>query len=162
MKPILLLICSLALTMSVCQTLTAQQLPTPPNTIPLRDSLFIDETELANVHWQEFLFYIRKDSSQEFYYSMHPDTLVWAQRTLPKPSMSNVELSTRYFRSPEYQFYPVAGISYEQAQAYARWRSAVVSQVLNKHENLVKLGLVGMRIEVQYRLPTEKEWCWEV
>ena len=142
------------------QMAAAQQLtlPTPPGTTRLQDSLFIDNTEVANIHWKEFLYYALKDSGEAYYYRMLPDTLVWAQRNLPNPQLSSLDLTEKYFRAPEYHSFPVVGISYQQAQEYARWRSAVVTQLLNKPEELQKRGLRGKKIMVEYRLPTEEEW----
>src|SRR6476661_3456457 len=42
-------------------------------------SFYMDEAEVANIHWLEYLFFIKKDSSEEFYKSALPDTLVWAR-----------------------------------------------------------------------------------
>ena len=140
--------------------LLAQQAPPPipPNTVRLSDNLFIDKTEVANIHWLEFLHYIRQDSGEAYYQQMLPDTLVWAQRNLANPKISSAELTKEYLRSPQYRYHPVVGISYAQAQAYARWRSAVVSQKLNSAESLQQLGLAGKRIRIEYRLPSEEEW----
>src|SRR6476661_4294651 len=41
-------------------------------------SFYMDETEIANIHWLEYLFYIKRDSSEEFYKAALPDTTVWA------------------------------------------------------------------------------------
>src|SRR3954462_3588152 len=37
------------------------------------NSFYMDETEVANIHWLEYLFYVKRDSSQEFYESALPD-----------------------------------------------------------------------------------------
>ena len=31
------------------------------------NSFFMDETEIADIHWLEYMFYVKKDSSEEFY-----------------------------------------------------------------------------------------------
>ncbi|MBW3545068.1 MAG: formylglycine-generating enzyme family protein [Bacteroidetes bacterium] len=136
----------------------AQELPTPPNTVALGDSLFIDRTEVANIHWQEFLHYIKRDSGDAYYYQLLPDTLVWAQRNLPHAQTSSLDLTYEYFNKAEYFSSPVVGISYEQAQTYARWRSAVVTALMNQPESLQQWGLQGKKVVVEYRLPTEEEW----
>ena len=38
-------------------------------------SFYMDEAEVANIHWLEYLHFVRKDSSEEFYQSALPDTL---------------------------------------------------------------------------------------
>ena len=40
-------------------------------------SFYMDETEVANIHWLEYLYYVKLDSSNEFYQSALPDTTVW-------------------------------------------------------------------------------------
>jgi formylglycine-generating enzyme required for sulfatase activity len=40
-------------------------------------SFYIDETEMANIHYLEYLNTVQKDSTQEFYESALPDTTVW-------------------------------------------------------------------------------------
>ncbi|WP_224999649.1 SUMF1/EgtB/PvdO family nonheme iron enzyme [Cesiribacter sp. SM1] len=146
---------------SICTATSAQQppLPSPPGTIQFMDTLYIDKTEVANVHWREFLFYVQRDSGEAVYREMLPDTSVWFQRNLAQPQTTSIKLTTEYFREKEYQLFPVVGINYEQAQAYARWRSVVVSELMNQPEQLAKLGIpAGKRVEVKYRLPTEEEW----
>lgn len=29
----------------------------PPGTVKINDTLFIDQTEIANIHWREFLYW---------------------------------------------------------------------------------------------------------
>jgi sulfatase modifying factor 1 len=40
-------------------------------------SFYMDETEIANIHWLEYIHYLAKDSSQEAYQAALPDTMVW-------------------------------------------------------------------------------------
>ena len=42
-------------------------------------SFYMDETEVANIHWLEYLYYVQLDSSEEFYQSAIPDSTVWAK-----------------------------------------------------------------------------------
>jgi formylglycine-generating enzyme len=42
------------------------------------NSFFMDETEVANIHWNEYLFYLKRDSIYEVYEAALPDTSVWA------------------------------------------------------------------------------------
>jgi len=45
------------------------------------NSFFIDETEIANIHWLEYLFYLRQDSGHnpDLYQQALPDTNVWVK-----------------------------------------------------------------------------------
>ena len=40
-------------------------------------SFYMDETEIANIHWLEFMDRLDKDSTQEVYQAALPDTNVW-------------------------------------------------------------------------------------
>ena len=45
-------------------------------------SFYMDETEIANIHWLEYMHYLAKDSSQEAYGSAYP-TLRFGWESLP-------------------------------------------------------------------------------
>ncbi|MCC5945804.1 MAG: SUMF1/EgtB/PvdO family nonheme iron enzyme [Bernardetiaceae bacterium] len=150
---IFLMVLTVALLLSNA-TLQAQRpsLPTPPSGVWIGDSLFIDESEIANVHWQEYLHYIERDSSAAYYRSQIPDTSIVI--TYEEPQTGEM-FRISYYRYEGYRFYPLLGVSYEQAQAYCRWRSEVVSASLNKNKKSI---YDGYEIRVTYRLPTEDEW----
>ncbi len=73
-------------------------------------SFYMDETEVANVHYLEFLDYARRDSSEEFYTKALPDTTVWLN-----PLSFNDSYMTMYLRHPGFRLYPVVGVSWAQA-----------------------------------------------
>ncbi len=128
-------------------------------------SFYIDETETANIHWLEYLHYIRKDSSREFFESALPDTTVWA-----KDLAYNDPYVDHYLRYPGFRFFPVVGVSWLQAQDYCTWRSAVVNQKLAEEagyyddvaaESAAPDGRIPLEsgfVLPSYRLPTEAEW----
>ena len=90
-------------------------------------SFFMDETEVANVHWLEYLMYVKRDSSEEFYRSALPDTTVW------KRELSfNDPYEQYYLRYPGFRFYPVVGVSWEQANDYCLWRTVKVNEMMSK------------------------------
>lgn len=135
--------------------------PEPPGTIRLAENLFIDESEVANIHWLEYLQHVRLDSSETYYRSQLPDSMVWqAMAAAPPTAVAGAPTAIVYFRYPGFRYYPVVGISYEQAVAYCKWRSAVVSKsVLGSAEFQKKHPeLRGYDVMVEYRLPTEAEW----
>ncbi|MBB6609486.1 SUMF1/EgtB/PvdO family nonheme iron enzyme [Pontibacter sp. Tf4] len=142
--------------------------------------LYFDETEVANIHWQEFLHYIKRDSSAAFYQSMLPDSTViklnerdyhryeelgYGRRggagrnysviggdTILREMSEQMPVDSIYFRHPEYLYYPIVGVSYEQAVAYCQWRSKVVTEFINSFPKREQ------KVKVTYRLPTEQEW----
>ena len=94
-------------------------------------SFYMDETEVANIHWLEYLHYVRQDSYREFYESALPDTTVWA-----KDMAYNDTYVDHYLRYPGFRFFPVVGVTWLQAQDYCDWRTITVNQKLLKKQNL--------------------------
>ncbi len=83
-------------------------------------SFYMDETEVANVDWLEYLHWIAVNFPQdrELYYNALPDTLVWR-----KPLSYNEPYVYNYLRHPAFQDYPVVGVTWDQAQDYCIWRT---------------------------------------
>lgn len=124
-----------------------KNLPIPPNCVWIYDNVAIDRTEIANIHWLEYLYYLKKDSTKEVYTKALPDTSVWMQYD------QTGQRTRHYLTSAELRYYPVVGISYQQAIDYCNWRSTKVNEMLKKSIKK-KLRLY----QVKYSLPTEKEW----
>lgn len=109
------------------------------NNIPRRitvASFYIDETEVANVHYREYLYWLNRvfgSSYPEVYRKALPDTLVWRSQLA-----YNEPLVEYYFRHPAYNNYPVVGVTWEQANDYCKWRSDRVNEML-----LVKKGILA-------------------
>lgn len=124
-------------------------------------SFYMDETEVANIHWLEYLYYVQLDSSREFYESALPDTTVWARELA-----FNDPYVEHYLRYPGFRYHPVVGVNWVQANDYTRWRTAVVNQKLAEENGLDDVPETsGGRIPLEtgvvlpdYRLPTEAEW----
>ena len=124
-------------------------------------SFYMDETEVANVHWLEYLYYVQLDSSREFYESALPDTTVWA-----KELAFNDPYVEHYLRYPGFRYHPVVGVTWLQANDYTKWRTAVVNQKLAEENGLEDIPeTAGGRIPLEtgvvlpdFRLPTEAEW----
>ena len=77
--------------------------------------------------------------------NVYPDTTAWVNDFDNAYNEPYVRL---YFSHGGYSEYPVVGVSWEQANAFAAWRT----EFLRK-----SLGREGVYIE-PYRLPTEAEW----
>lgn len=111
----------------------------PPGSLPIDQGVFLDQTEVSNLDYQEFLFYISKDSGA---YQDKP--------YLPK--MDN-KYFNKYFLNPEFYYYPVIGITYKNAQDYCEWRAKQINVGLGEMlENQVK------KYEFKGRLPKLAEW----
>ncbi len=129
----------------------------PPGTARINDSLFIDKTETANVHWREYLYYllsVKKDTLA--YEKALPDTLAWKNDEYGEP------LRLTYFRHPAFNFYPVTGVSYEQVVDYCKWRTYMANLAIYLKAKKITdpayyTGEV-FPIHFMYRLPSKEEW----
>ena len=88
-------------------------------------SFFMDEAEVANIHWLEYLHYIKQDSTEEAYKAALPDTMVWA-----RDLSFNDPYVTYYLRYPGFRYFPVVGVNWQQANDYCTWRTAKVNENL--------------------------------
>ncbi|HPX06080.1 MAG TPA: gliding motility lipoprotein GldJ [Tenuifilaceae bacterium] len=99
-------------------------------------SFYMDETEVSNVDYREYLFWLRrvyKDYPQ-VYRNARPDTLVWRS-----PLGYNEPYVTNYFRHPAYNDYPVVGVSWLQASDYCLWRTDRVNELMLVNEGYLEL-----------------------
>ncbi len=120
------------------------------NNIPRRvsvPSFYIDRTEVANVHYREYLFWLNKvfDPSDPVNLPIIegalPDTLVWRSEL-----SYNEPLVEFYFRHPGFNNYPVVGVSWQQATDFCLWRSDRVNEgVLLEKGYINKQGLQGQQ-----------------
>jgi formylglycine-generating enzyme required for sulfatase activity len=129
---------------------------TPPGNVWLRNNLFIDQTEIRNIDYMEFLYWTNKHEPAE-YKSMLPDTTVWRAA-----DVYNEPYVEYYLRHPAYRDYPVVGISYGQAVEYCKWRSDRVNEFIYIREHKIKeynADSIYPHPEVmRFRLPTNEEW----
>jgi gliding motility-associated lipoprotein GldJ len=126
-------------------------------------SFYIDETEMANIHYLEYLNAVQKDSTQEFYESALPDTTVWLNQLA-----YNDPYVEQYLRHPGFRLYPVVGVSWKQANDFCKWRTTAVNNSINNIQKDVKgkkpkkrkkeLDVASGRLLPPFRLPTEAEW----
>jgi len=93
-------------------------------------SFFMDETEVTNVMYREYLFWLKKkfnksDSNEirNIYFAALPDTLVWRN-----PLGFNEDMVNNYLRHPAFNNHPVVGVSWVQAQNFSKWRTNRVNE----------------------------------
>ncbi|HPA86929.1 MAG TPA: SUMF1/EgtB/PvdO family nonheme iron enzyme [Bacteroidales bacterium] len=97
-----------------------------PRTVTV-SSFYMDETEVRNVDYREYLFWIKRvyrDYPEVFRRAL-PDTLVWRS-----PMGFNDPYVQYYFRHPSYNNYPVVGVSWTKANDYCLWRTDRVNEQL--------------------------------
>jgi len=108
------------------------------NNTPTRQhvmSFYIDETEVTNImymeylDWLEFVFPKENLDYRQIYEGALPDTLVWRNQ------LGYVEeLTTNYLRHPAYAEYPVVGVNWLQAVQFAEWRTDRVNEFILERE----------------------------
>jgi gliding motility-associated lipoprotein GldJ len=99
------------------------------NNVPRRvtiPSFYIDETEVANVHYREYLYWLSNtfDGDTAIMNKALPDTLVWREELA-----YNEPYVEYYFRFPSYNYYPVVGVSWRQAYDFCIWRTDRVNEL---------------------------------
>ncbi|MGZ4077054.1 MAG: formylglycine-generating enzyme family protein, partial [Bacteroidia bacterium] len=124
----------------------------PPGTVWIKDSIYMDQCEVRNLDYLEYVRWIKKYDSVN-YTKVLPDTMVWIEKNTFNEPMTNI-----YFWHPAYRNYPVVGVSYEQALDYCKWRTERVKEFikLKKHSNTIEETFHVK--DFHYRLPTKKEW----
>ncbi len=78
--------------------------------------------------------------------NVYPDTLCWIR---DYSYSYNDPRALRYFWHPGFDDYPVVGVTWDQANAFSKWRTKLMIAYLNQK------GMAGIQ---DYRLPTEYEW----
>lgn len=123
------------------------------NNTPVRitvRSFYMDQTEVSNIDYLEYLHWLSRvfgNKYPEVHRKALPDTLVWRQRLA-----YNEPLVNNYLRHPAYKNYPVVGVSWVQANDYAKWRTDRVNE-----QRLVNAGVLGLDLNQhdEYNFNTE-------
>ena len=112
------------------------------------NSFFIDKTEVSNLHYREYLYWITNvfggAGMDSVVTEALPDTLVWRSELA-----YNEPMVEYYFRHPSYNYYPVVGVTWSQAKAFSVWRTQIFHSWLQSNGDL---------FVNDFRLPTESEW----
>lgn len=80
--------------------------------------------------------------------TIYPDTLVWLADFSYAQNEPMVE---GYFSHPAFQDYPVVGVSWRQARAFAVWRTRL-------YENYAQRVGLSRLTRLSYELPSENQW----
>ncbi len=102
-------------------------------------SFYMDETEVTNIAYREYLYWIQRIMEDEYPEVMRkalPDTLVWREKTA-----YNEPYVEYYLRHPAYNDYPVVGVSWLQATDYCAWRTDRVNEEILIREGILRRNL---------------------
>ncbi|MFT6748282.1 MAG: gliding motility-associated lipoprotein GldJ [Flavobacterium sp.] len=102
-------------------------------------SFYMDETEVTNLMYMEYLDYLKRvfppeqENYRNIYEGASPDTLVWRNRLGYNETMTN-----NYLRHPAYAEYPVVGVNWIQAVEFSKWRTDRVNENILEREGYLK------------------------
>jgi hypothetical protein len=151
---------------------------TPPGTIRLNDSLYIDVNPVTNISYREFTSFLSvsyskvvRDSLQNIplYGLIYEQFQIFMRRSGKDVDLDNrmqIKLSQKlswamsmeeYINSPTYNQNPIINVSFSQANEFCKWRTDVVHlrySIDSKNEKQRQKYYTKIR----YRLPTAEEW----
>lgn len=147
-------------------------------------SFYMDETEVANIHWLEYMFYVKdnyddQDSAtvamyptkEDYLKSIEPNENVWKGQLA-----FNDPYQEHYLKYPGFRYFPVVGVTWVQANEYAAWRTDAVNRNFEMMairdgyefdsayldqlppEQEPRIPIESGIILPDYRLPSEAEW----
>ena len=108
------------------------------NNIPRRVSVasfYMDQYAITNNDWREYLHWMTNvyHNNPEFIDRAYPDTLVWREELA-----YNEPYLSYYFTHVAYNYYPVVGVSWEQASDYCIWRTDRVNELILVQKGIIK------------------------
>ena len=103
-------------------------------------SFYMDETEVTNLMYIEYLdwlkrVFVQEDGTNPIYISALPDTLVWRNQLGYYDDMVN-----NYLRHPAFRTHPVVGVSWQQANNFAKWRTNRVNELILEEKGWIAKG----------------------
>ena len=153
----------------------AQQVyETPPGTIKINDTLFIDKAPVDNKMYLEFMVKVKslwnydlQDTLRELSLEEIDESIISNSVNNQQneeilrmiTSVENIKISDSvnmayYFNHPEFQHHPMVGVSKEQAQLFCDWRTDMVNlrwgtEIKENNNNYMK---------IKHRLPTDQDF----
>ncbi|MBI1306185.1 MAG: SUMF1/EgtB/PvdO family nonheme iron enzyme [Bacteroidetes bacterium] len=107
-------------------------------------SFYMDECEISNLNYLEYLHWLRRVyvDYPEVWETALPDTNCWRDKLA-----YNEPYVEYYLRHPAYKNYPVVGVNWLQATAYAAWRSDRVNEMILIREGILQPDIDQMNEE---------------
>ncbi len=112
--------------------------------IKIKNDLFVCKYEVSNAEYRNFITELINSNQKETYNICLPDTLCWRDATT-----YNEPYVEYYFRYPNFNDYPVVGISYEAANEYCKWLTKKYNEDPKRKFD-----------EVMFKLLNKDEWIF--
>ena len=90
-------------------------------------SFYMDKYEVTNLNWNEYLHWMEfvfNEMAPELVDKARPDHTVWRE-----DMAYNDPYEDNYFEHPAFSFYPIVGVTWNQAMAYCQWRTDRVNEL---------------------------------
>lgn len=119
---------------------TIENIGNPPGTQKIAGNLYIDQMEIRNIDYLEFLHWLKSvyGSSSAEYKLVYPDTNIWSSL-----NSNYASLDTNYLNHPKFRTLSVLGVTNKQAQQFVKWRSDRVMEFI-----LIKNGVLKYKQKV--------------
>ena len=91
------------------------------------NSFYMDKYEVTNLNWNEYLHwmdFVYGKVAPELVDAARPDHKVWREDLA-----YNDPYEDNYFEHPAFSFYPIVGVTWEQAMDYCQWRTDRVNEL---------------------------------
>ncbi len=99
------------------------------------NSFYMDRYEVSNINWREYVNWLDLvfgNTAPSLVTNATPDVTVWRNElAYNEPYLQN------YYEHPAFNFYPVVGITWEQAMDFCTWRTDRVNELL-----LIQAGVI--------------------
>ncbi|MBR1929306.1 MAG: SUMF1/EgtB/PvdO family nonheme iron enzyme [Paludibacteraceae bacterium] len=89
-------------------------------------SFYMDKYEVTTLNWREYRHWMEMvfgPVAPELVRKMLPDSTVWREAMA-----YNEPLVEEYFNNRAFSYYPIVGVTWDQAMAYCRWRTDRVNE----------------------------------
>ncbi|KVV14574.1 gliding motility lipoprotein GldJ [Flavobacterium sp. TMP13] len=119
-------------------------------------SFYMDETEVTNMMYLEYLEWLKKvfppteENYKHIYAGASPDTLVWRNRLGYNETMTN-----NYLRHPAYANYPVVGVNWIQAVEFSKWRTDRVNEAVLEKNGFLKKDAKTLDVTAESSFSTD-------
>ena len=109
--------------------------------VRLNERLFVGKFEVSNGNYKKFMTYLQSTHQDNLYAKCLWDTAKWGV------TENNQELKNSYHSRKAFDNYPVVTVSFEAANEYCKWLTALYNTAADRQFK-----------KVVFRLPTEEEW----